>query len=306
MGTDLAVISTVQTNAPYDGGRLPAIQQLGALLSKSGYFADAREAAQAAVKVMAGEELGLAPIASMMQINIIKGKVALSANLMAAQVRRHGYNYRSKRLDNAGCVLDFLGRDGKVIGESSFTEEDAARAEIKSDMYKKYPRNMYFSRAMSNGVKWFCPEVTSGLPIYTPEELGATVDSEGDVVQEPAGSQAAANQVAERKIAEMKAAPKRQTKVQPSAATSDTDAMQKAFAEIRNLIGAEAFGVLLGNNGYEKPEDITYISKGRAIYAEMVGYSKSRRQPQPAVKLAEEFTADESDLPDEMWTEGRS
>lgn len=160
------------------------VQQFGHLLARSGYFADARDAAQASVKVLAGEELGLGPVASMMGINIIKGKVGLSANLMAAQVRRHGYNYRVKSMVATGCVLEFIGKDGKtVLGESSFTEKDAKDAGVYSEMYRKFPRNMYFSRAMSNGVKWFCPEVTSGLPIYTPEELGAPVTGDGEMVE---------------------------------------------------------------------------------------------------------------------------
>ncbi len=170
--------------------------------------------AQAAVKVMAGEELGLAPVASMMGIHIIKGKVSLSANLIAAQVRRHGYDYRHVQFDNSQCVLEFYAKDGKTkLGQSSFSEVDAKQAGVWNDMYKKFPRNMYFSRAMSNGAKWYCPEVMSGLPIYTPEELGAKVDGEGNVVAEEkpidtgghaVGTQAAADHVAEKKVAEMR------------------------------------------------------------------------------------------------------
>ena len=131
---------------------LAETQALGALLAKSGYFQDAREAAQAAVKVMAGAELGLPPIASMMGINIIKGKVALGAHLIAAQVRRHGYDVRVKQLDTKGCVLLFLDKEdakGKrgELGESSFQEADAKAAKCFSEMYEKFPRNMYYSRS---------------------------------------------------------------------------------------------------------------------------------------------------------------
>jgi hypothetical protein len=162
-----------QNNQPQVVDKLTNVQRLGKLLAASGYFTDARDMAQAAVKVMAGEELGIAPVASMMGINIIKGKVSLSANLLAAQVVRHGYIYRVKQHDHKGCVLVFVGKDGKVLGESSFGESEAKAAKVFNEMYEKYPRNMYFSRAMSNGVKWYCPEITSGLPVYTPEELGA-------------------------------------------------------------------------------------------------------------------------------------
>lgn len=303
MANELAVIPGGSMQ-PYDGGRLPAVQQLGAMLAKSGYFADAREAAQAAVKVMAGEELGLAPVASMMGINIIKGKVALSANLMAAQVRRHGYNYRVKRMDNQGCVLEFFGRKGEPIGESSFDEADAKAAEIKGDMYKKYPRNMYFSRAMSNGVKWFCPEVTSGLPIYTPEELGAQVNSEGEMIAEaeridtgghPVGTQAAANAVAERKIAEMQK--------QQGGKSADYYKMLEAFKAIKAQIGDEPYYRILGSNGYEKSNQIPDVSAGRRIYAEMAAILKTQQeqQTQPAQPAAESAAEAESDL----WEQGR-
>lgn len=282
MANELA-ITNGSALQPYDGNRLPAVQQLGAMLSKSGYFSDAREAAQAAVKVMAGEELGLAPVASMMGIHIIKGKVSLSANLMAAQVRRHGYNYRIARMDDKGCVIEFLGRDGKAIGQSSFVEEDAVRAEIKSDMYKKFPRNMYFSRAMSNGVKWFCPEVTSGLPIYTPEELGAAVNSEGeiDTLQidtggHPIGTQAAADYVAQQKLDTMKS---------NGGGKSNDFQMLQAFGNIKKEIGEEAYYRILGANGFEHANQIKDRSKGQDIFRELAAIRKSiqqKEQEQPA------------------------
>src|SRR5687767_13340910 len=73
----------------------PDIFRLGDVLAKSGYFQDARDAAQAVVKVLAGRELGIGDIAAMTGIYIVKGRVTLSANLMAALVKRSGrYNYR--------------------------------------------------------------------------------------------------------------------------------------------------------------------------------------------------------------------
>jgi hypothetical protein len=178
---------------------LAEVQTLGALLAKSGYFADAKDAAQACVKVLAGQELGLPPIASMMGIHVIKGKVELSANLIASLVRRHGYDYVIERHDNTGCVIVFLSKEKKQLGKSSFTEADAKAAQIGSDMYRKFPRNMYFSRAMSNGAKWFCPEVFSGVPVYGQGELGGPDDS-GEAV-DPAEAGPAPAPVPARTIA---------------------------------------------------------------------------------------------------------
>jgi hypothetical protein len=168
-------------------GSIDETMSLGKLLAQSGYFADSRDAAQAVVKVLAGRELGFGPIASMTGINIIKGKVTLSANLIAAAVKRSGrYNYRVRKMTDEACEIVFF--EGKEeIGVSSFTMTDAKAAGLNSgDNWRKFPRNMLFARAMSNGAKWYCPDLSGG-PLYTPDELGAQVDGEtGEVIDAPA------------------------------------------------------------------------------------------------------------------------
>jgi len=77
--------------------------------------------------------------------------------------------------------------EGNQIGVSVFTIEDAKTAGLyrQSSPWEKYPRNMVFARAITNGARWYCPDVFNG-PIYTPDELGAEVviDSQGDEVYE--------------------------------------------------------------------------------------------------------------------------
>jgi hypothetical protein len=151
---------------------LDEVLTLGKTLAASGYFNDARDAAQAAVKVLAGQELGLGPIASMTGIYIVKGRVTMSANLMAAQIKRSGrYNYRVTTMTNDAVVVEFY-ESGQSIGVSSYTADDAKAAGLwgSSDPWKKSPRNMLFARAMSNGAKWFTPDIFAG-PVYTPDEM---------------------------------------------------------------------------------------------------------------------------------------
>jgi hypothetical protein len=50
------------------------LQRMALALFESQYFSDVKSKAQAIVKVMAGNELGLPPFASMTSIHIIKGK----------------------------------------------------------------------------------------------------------------------------------------------------------------------------------------------------------------------------------------
>lgn len=159
------------------------LETLGNILARSGFFADTRDAAQAIVKVLAGQELGFGPVASMTGVYIVKGKVALSANLMSAAVKRSGrYNYRVRTLTDTECLIEFT-ENGQAIGVSHFTMQDAAKAGLSSsENWKRYPRNMLFARALSNGVKWYCPDVTGG-PVYTPDEMGAEVDADGEMFQ---------------------------------------------------------------------------------------------------------------------------
>lgn len=156
------------------------IGALGQIFAQSGYFSDARDAAQAVVKILAGRELGLPPIASMTGINIIKGKVSLSATVMAAVLRRNpDYDYRVREHTEDICRIEFFYK-GESIGVSKFDKGDAQKAGLfNGDNYKKYPRNMMFARAMSNGIRWYCPEILGG-PVYTPGELDAGADSEGE------------------------------------------------------------------------------------------------------------------------------
>lgn len=156
---------------------LNEVLTLGKTLAASGYFTDAKDAAQAAVKVLAGSELGIGPVASMTGIYIVKGRVTMSANLMAAQIKRSGkYNYRVATMQNDMVSIVFYeGKD--EIGTSSFSKADAEAAGLwnSSDPWRKTPRNMLFARAMSNGARWFCPDIFSG-PVYTPDELEVSVE----------------------------------------------------------------------------------------------------------------------------------
>lgn len=141
---------------------------LGKLFAESGFFTDTKTAAQAAVKIMAGQELGLPPFASMSGIHLVQGRPMIGGGLMAATLKGSGkYDYRVLKLDDTVCSIDFL--QGKEnLGNSTFTIADAKKAGTKN--IDKFPKNMLFARAISNGVKWFCPDIFSG-PVYVTGEI---------------------------------------------------------------------------------------------------------------------------------------
>lgn len=146
---------------------------LGEIFVQSGMFKDVKTKAEAVVKILAGREIGLNPIESMNNIFIVNGKTTVMAGIIARMIKQSKkYNYKEVALTDTECTLLFLENiDGKweEIGKSTFTFKDAAKAGlVNKEVWKNYPRNMLFSRAISNGAKWYCPDVFSG---YTPEEL---------------------------------------------------------------------------------------------------------------------------------------
>lgn len=176
--TTLPVVRTINQAAPALAPRvsdllptLSEIERVAKACAASGYYRDVRDASQALVKMLAGREMGMGPIAALAGIHIIEGKPTASANAIAANVKRSGrYDYRVVRRDDEACVLAWF-EGGEQVGESSFTAEDAKRAGLAGKAnWAKFPRAMLFARALTEGVRVYCPDAAGGV-IYTPEEL---------------------------------------------------------------------------------------------------------------------------------------
>ena len=158
---------------PNDLFTFEEIKDLGKVFLASGFFKDIKDSAQAIVKIMYGRELGFSPVTSIMGIHIIEGKPELSANILASLVKSSSrYDYRVTVHTNDKCCIEFH-QDGNVIGDSSFSVKDAQQAGIarQGSGWTKYPKAMCFARAMSQGVRTHCPDVSAGVPIYTEGEL---------------------------------------------------------------------------------------------------------------------------------------
>jgi hypothetical protein len=167
------------------------------LLARSHYFHDTDPTKplspeKAFTKILAGAELGFGPIASLRGIFIVKDQVTYSANIIGAAIQKSGrYRYRVQRLESDGCTIVFFERaddNWLKLGESRFAEEDRKKAGLNGVNWNNYPRNMYFARALTNGARWYCPDIFAGA-VYTPDELGATVDDDGAVIEVPPAPQ---------------------------------------------------------------------------------------------------------------------
>ena len=150
---------------------------------QSGMFPNIKNEAQAFCLILAGEEMGVGPMEAVSGITLIQGKPTMSANLLAALVKRHPrYDYRVADHSDTTCRIEFL-QDGEVSGVSEFTLEDARKAGLGGNQtWKKYTAALLFARALTQGVRWYAPDVTSSAA-YTPEELGG--DAEPEPIAEP-------------------------------------------------------------------------------------------------------------------------
>ena len=111
----------------------------------------------------------------MASIYIVNGKLALTSKAMSSLIKRSKkYDYAVTKLDDLECSITFFDirdKDQRVpLGVSTFTFKDAAKAGLANkDVWKNYPRNMLFARALSNGTRWYAPDSISGY--YTVEEI---------------------------------------------------------------------------------------------------------------------------------------
>ena len=161
------------------------IMDMSKMFVDSGMFTDAKSVAQAFVKIQAGQEIGLAPFASMSGINVIMGKPTFGASIIASSVKGSSkYDFKVKEMSEKICSIDYF--EGKeFLGNSTFTIDDAKKQGTKN--LDKFPKNMLYARAMSNGQKWFCPDVFQ-MAVYVPEEMQVleetTQDIQCEVVEE--------------------------------------------------------------------------------------------------------------------------
>ncbi|MFD4305031.1 recombinase RecT [Streptomyces albidoflavus] len=143
-----------------------------------------------------GRALGLDVVTTITTIHVIKGKPCQSADLMLGRTRSAGHRVRIKS-ERTRCEVRIMRHDDpddETVVE--WTLDDAVTAglcTLRNDRpysrdqknqpqpWEKYPRAMLRARAIAEAVRIACPEVLHGA-IYTPEELGAVVDQEGNPV----------------------------------------------------------------------------------------------------------------------------
>lgn len=158
------------------------IASVGRTFHKSGRMSIIN-AEEGMVKALFCLENGL-PLTAARGLYFVSGKLGIESGVIAAMLRQHpDYDYEIRRLDPLGCTIAIL-RYGEVIGEASFTMDDAERAGLaQKHNYKSYPEDMFFAKAITRAQRRYAPDVF-GAPVYASEEMGDWT-IEGEVVEQP-------------------------------------------------------------------------------------------------------------------------
>lgn len=128
------------------------------------------------------EALGVPPINAITGIVVIKGKPSASADLIAAMVRKAGHKLRISGDDKHATAQIIRADDPDYVYEATWDEAKARTAGLwGTGNWKTYPAAMLRARAITEVARMGASDALYGV-IYTPEELGAKVDEDGDVV----------------------------------------------------------------------------------------------------------------------------
>lgn len=128
---------------------------------------------EVAMTVMAGQELGIPPMAALRSIHVIEGKTVLSADIMSAVVQGNRSAVYVKRISasHLEATYETLRRGETEPRRQTWTIDDAKRAGLypTKDNWRQYPRAMLAARAKSELLRDAYPDSLAGC--YTQDEI---------------------------------------------------------------------------------------------------------------------------------------
>lgn len=153
------------------------------MLVKSRFLPKDVDTPEKAIAIMLkGQELGIGPMEAFSGINVIQGKPTVSPALMLALINRSGQLQNISIDDNGTTCTVIMTRLGRKPHREDFSMQDAHTMGLGDrDNWKKQPKTMRKWRAISACARVVFPDVIEGM--YLPEEMGAEVNDDGEIVQ---------------------------------------------------------------------------------------------------------------------------
>lgn len=153
---------------------LPEVQSMAEILSKSTLLPDALrgKAADVVVQILAGQELGLSPMASIRGVHIVQGKPLLSADTMVGLCLGSGLcEYFACVEETATSVTYETKRRGSPVpSRVTWSDEDTKIAGLNTkDNWRLHKKQMRRARAKAILARDVYPDVLAGC--YDPDEI---------------------------------------------------------------------------------------------------------------------------------------
>lgn len=130
------------------------------------------------VAINYGASMGLQPAESLYRIHVIKGKPTMSAELIAAQVRKHGHKLHiHKDTEHLSVTAEIIRSDDPDFKFRETRDMDWAKRMglAGKDNWRKDPMTMLKWRAITAVAREACPECLYGAG-YTPDEMSELDD----------------------------------------------------------------------------------------------------------------------------------
>lgn len=138
-----------------------------------------------AAAILAGQELGLKPMATLKSIDVIQGTPALRAHAMRGIVQSHGHEIELVESDEQHCVM--RGRRAGAEGWQTVVwtiQRAAALGLVGKAEWKKQPQTMLVARATGELCRLIASDALHGMP-YAVEELSGTTELTVEQVRAP-------------------------------------------------------------------------------------------------------------------------
>ena len=167
---------------------LAQIEKAASIIVRSGLFGIRRPEEAVTLMLLAQAE-GLHPVQAFREFYIVNGRPALRADAMLARFQQAGGRVEWHLISDEAVEATFSHPSGGSA-RIRWTLEDAQRAGLTGDNWRKYPRAMLRARCISEGIRTVYPSVVTG--VYTPEEVADFTNPSAPV---PVGAQVATVEV---------------------------------------------------------------------------------------------------------------
>lgn len=142
--------------------------------------------ASVAAAILTGRELGLGPMTSLRGLDVIDGRVSMSAQLVAAKLQAAGHRIDWVESTDKAAEVRIVRGDGLGEASARWTLADAQRAGLAGKTnWARYPRAMLRARALTECAGMVASDVLMGIEATEPGDPAVTASRATTTIEPP-------------------------------------------------------------------------------------------------------------------------